>query len=319
VIARALMVVFLLAGAGAAWAGPPIRPERVVIVELKDGTRLVGRVVADEPERLRVQTLEGLELEVPRSAVVSIRADGEARPARSDPNYSRLMFAPTGRPLRKGDGYFSDYELLFPGVAYGVTDNLSLAAGVSAIPGLGLGEQLLYVSPKLGFRLSDRAALSAGALVAGSGADEGWSAGIVFAVGTFGSEDKSVSVGVGVGRELGHHDGRTRHGDRTRPILMLGGEVPLARSVSLVSENWLVRDVPLKEQPFGLALRFHGRRLSADVGVILVGEVLEEGFPLPWVSVSYHFGRTRPRERARVPVTASGYRSVVGTGSRTSQ
>jgi hypothetical protein len=124
-------------------------------------------------------------------------------------------------------------------------------------------------------------------------------------------------VGVGMGRELGHHDGRTRHGGRTRPILMLGGEVPLARSVSLVSENWLVRDVPLKEQPFGLALRFHGRRLSADVGVILVGEVLKEGFPLPWVSVSYHFGRTRPRERA--PMAASGYRSVVGQGSRTSQ
>jgi hypothetical protein len=172
-----------------------------------------------------------------------------------------------------------------------VTDNLSLAAGVSAIPGLGLGEQLLYVSPKLGFRLSDRAALSAGALVAGSGVDQGWSGGIVFAVGTFGGENKSVSVGVGLGRQLGNHDGRTS------PILMLGGELPLARSVSLVSENWLVRDIPLEQQPFGLALRFHGSRLSADVGVILVGEVLEEGFPLPWVSVSYHFGRTRPRER----------------------
>jgi len=293
VIARALMVVFLLAGAGAARAGPPTGPERVVRIELRDGTRLVGRIVADEPERLRVQTLEGLEIEVPRSAIVSLRTDGEAGPARSDPNYSRLMFAPTGRPLRKGDGYFSDYELLFPGVAYGVTDNLSLAAGVSVIPGLGLGEQLFYVSPKLGFRLSDRAALSAGGLVAGSGTDEGWSAGILFAVGTFGSENKSVSVGVGMGRELGNHDGRTR------PILMVGGELPLARSVSLVSENWLVHDVPFKEQPFGLALRFHGSRLSADVGLILVAEVLEEGFPLPWVSVSYHFGRTRPRESAR--------------------
>ena len=67
-----------------------------------------------------------------------------------DPNYSRLLFAPTGRPLAKGDGYFSDYELVFPGVAYGLTDNLSLAGGVSVIPGLGLGEQLFYVSPKLG-------------------------------------------------------------------------------------------------------------------------------------------------------------------------
>ena len=67
-----------------------------------------------------------------------------------DPNYSRLLFSPTGRPLKKGDGYFSDYELLFPGVAVGLTDNLSIAGGVSLIPGLGLDEQVLYVSPKLG-------------------------------------------------------------------------------------------------------------------------------------------------------------------------
>ena len=291
-IARALLVMLLMAGAGAARAGPAKDPAPVVRIELKDGTRLVGRIVGDEPERLHVQTLEGLELQVPRSAIVSMRTDGEAGAARSDPNYSRLMFAPTGRPLRKGDGYFSDYELLFPGVAYGVTDNLSLAAGVSTIPGLGLEEQLFYVSPKVGVRLSDRAAISAGVLVAGSGTDEGGSAGIAFAVGTFGREGKSVSVGVGVARELGGYD---RH---THPILMVGGEVPLARSVSLISENWLVQDVPLREQPFGFALRFHGSRLSADVGVILVGAVLEQGFPVPWVSVSYHFGRTRPRERA---------------------
>jgi hypothetical protein len=60
-----------------------------------------------------------------------------------DPNYSRLLFAPTGRPLRAGDGYFSDYELLFPGVAYGLTDNVTLAGGVAIVPGLGLGEQLV--------------------------------------------------------------------------------------------------------------------------------------------------------------------------------
>jgi len=32
----------------------------------------------------------------------------------TDPNYTRLFFAPTGRALKKGAGYFSDYELVFP-------------------------------------------------------------------------------------------------------------------------------------------------------------------------------------------------------------
>jgi hypothetical protein len=76
---------------------------------------------------------------------------------------------------------------------------------------------------------------------------------------------------------------------------MVGGNLQLSNSLALVSENWLLlgRDFELSRQPFGLALRFFGDRISADVGVILVGEVLKEGLPIPWLSFSYHFGPSR--------------------------
>jgi hypothetical protein len=215
-------------------------------------------------------------------------AEDAATAEPADPNYSRLLFAPTGRPLRKGDGYFSDHELVFPGFSYGLTDNVSVSGGVSTIPGLGLSEQLVYFSPKIGVGLSDRAAVSVGALLAGVGGagDDLGTLGIAFAVGTFGSRDHSLTAGLGLAREMGD-----RFAD-TEPILMVGGQTRLSRSIALVSENWLVLDgeVSLSEQPFGLALRFFHGRLSADVGVVLVGELLDEGFPLPWVSFTYHFG-----------------------------
>jgi hypothetical protein len=234
---------------------------------------------------------------------------------RGDPNYSRLMFAPTGRPLRQGDGYFSDYELVFPGFAVGLTDNLSLAGGVSTIPGLGMGEQLFYVSPKLGFQLSDKAALSVGGLLAAPNNElDDAALGIGFAVGTFGRPDASASVGLGAARLLGDDYAETH------PILMLGGEAQVGRSVALVAEAWfaLDRDVKLGQQPFGVAMRFFGERLSADVGFVLVGELLEEGFPLPWVSVSYHFGpgvasRKAVRTASALPMSASA-RPTTRTG-----
>ena len=222
------------------------------------------------------------------------RADDVSAPAAVesvDPNYSRLLFAPTARPLRQGEGYVADHEVLFPGVAFGVTDNISVAGGISVIPGLGISEQVFYISPKAGFHLSDHASVAVGALVASGGGgdfDDRESARIGFAVGTFGTPRHSVTVGAGLG------DTSSEFSDAV-PILMAGGTTTLSRNVALVGETWMFLhdDFQLSEQPFGIGVRLFNERLSADLGVILIGEMIDEGFPIPWVSVSYHFGKGR--------------------------
>ena len=279
-------------------------------VVLKDGTTLVGRVTEEDATHLTVQTLEGLSVRVPRGSIISRREIPAARPGgfeRSDPNYSRLMFAPTARPLRKGEGYFSDHYVLFPGVAYGLTDQLSLSGGVSVAPGVGLSEQVFYISPKLGKEVSPRFAVALGGAYAGQGGGEG--AAIAFALATLGRPEKSLTAGLGfAGYRATEEDFRGRTSRdvwrwRDKPILMLAGSVQLSNSVALVSENWLLLGERVSDQPFALALRFFGDRLSADVGMILVGEVIEEGFPVPWLSISYHFGRAKDRAR---PVASRG-------------
>jgi hypothetical protein len=281
-----LVLVGWMAGTGAAAADA----ERVVAVALRDGSRLVGRIVAEDDTAVTVATSGGIEVVVPRASVVSVTdVEEDGRSISADPNYSRLLFAPTGRPLKKGDGYFSDYELVFPGVAFGLTDNISLAGGISVIPGIGLDSQLFYISPKVGFDLGDRASVAVGALVAGSGAGDdvdGESAYIGFAVGTFGSPRRSLTLGFGLGDTTGEFTDAV-------PIVMVGGTATVSRHVALVTESWLFvgDDFHLSEQPFGVGVRFFGDRLSADVGLILVGELLDEGFPLPWLSVTYHFGK----------------------------
>jgi hypothetical protein len=261
--------------------------EKRIAVALRDGSRLVGRIVAEDDATLTVETAEA-EVAVRRSAVVSVTDVEDTPSASGDPNYSRLLFGPTARPLKKGDGYFSDYELLFPGVAYAITDNVSLAGGVSAIPGIGLGEQLFYVSPKVGFELGRHASVAVGGLVAGSalGDEESESAYIGFAAGTFGTPRRSLTVGFGLGDTTGGFTDAV-------PIVMVGGTATVSNHVALVTESWLFvgPDFRLSEQPFGVGLRLFSDRLSADVGVILVGELLDEGVPLPWLSVTYHFGR----------------------------
>jgi hypothetical protein len=229
------------------------------------------------------------------SAPIVVADEPVAPPAREspadelglDPNYSRLLFAPTGRPLKKGDGYFSDYELVFPGVAVGVTDHFSIAGGLSIVPGVRIDHQVLYISPRIGWNLGDKAAVSFGALYATVPEDDDRDdLAVGFAVGTFGDRKRSLSLGLGVG------DWYLPDGFNATPIVMVGGTVTVSRHIALVSENWLVltQDFELADQPFGLGVRFFGDRLSADVGLVLIPEYVAEGTFLPWASISYHFG-----------------------------
>lgn len=226
---------------------------------------------------------------------------GEDAPAPiKDPNETRLLFAPTGRPLPAGSGYFSDHFVVFPGLTYGLTDHLSIGGGMSFVPGIEADEQLFFLAPRLAKQFTPDFAASAGVLFA-RGADTNGGVQVAFSMATFGEPDASATVGLGVARST-----RTEwrpEGDswtpyrqaQHAPILVVGGTRRMSRRTALVSENWLVlnRDFRLSRQPVALAVRLMGESLSADVGLVVVGELIDEGLPLPWLSVTYQFGRKR--------------------------
>ena len=258
-------------------------PDSTVTVHIVDGTKLTGRIVAQDDSGIILMTPASLEINIPLTSIVSIEALRgrvvEGVVLRSDPNYSRLMFAPTGRPLRAGEGYFSDYYVFFPGVSYGITNQLSMTAGMSILPGLAIDEQIITLAP--------RVAVSAGILyltVPNEGA-----AGIAFAIGSLGHSDRSLTAGIGVGYTK---DGRRAdYKFAEHPIIMLGGNIRLSNSLAFVSENWFItgEGLSLSEQPFGITLRFFGEQIAADVGFIIIGEALKEGVPIPWLSLVHHF------------------------------
>ena len=267
-------------------ASSPPNLNSQVSISLNDGTQLEGTITQETETHILVETLAGLEVKVPKTSIVSIEKHHASAFSRPDPNYTRLMFSPTGRPLRRGDAYFFNHYVFFPGMAYGLTDHFTLSGGVSVLPGVGLNEQLLSVAPKLGFYTSDEVSLSAGVLYMRIEDDAG---GMAFVVGTKGSPDKSFTCGIGLGyiAEEGEDVDFAEH-----PVLLLGGNIRLSESMSIVSENWLITggDFKLDQQPLGLALRFLGTKIAVDAGVIIIGEVLKEGFPIPWLSFVYNFG-----------------------------
>lgn len=268
----------------------PTQPQinSTVAISLTDGTRLEGTIISTDATSLTIAATNGLEVKVPRAQIATIKSLTDApRPVFSDPDNTRLIFAPTARALRRGSGYFSDYYVFFPGISYGLSTSLGLTAGMSVLPGIAPTEQLFTIAPKLTLYSDPQNAIAIGTLHAfnpGEGA-----AGIAFVVGTRCDKRRSLTLGLGLcyARESGEKTDFAEH-----LILLVGGYQRLSPNLGLVSENWLIGGgVDLASQPFALALRFSGKNLSTDLGIILIGEVLKEGFPIPWLSFAYRFGR----------------------------
>jgi len=272
------LVVLVLAGAGLGSAEEKA-PESVTIT-LKDGGTLVGTIVAEDEGVVTLRTSSGLELKLPREAIASrsetaqAPSDAPPRSPLTDPNESRLMFAPTGRPLGKGNGYFSDHYVLFPGVGYGLTKNLSVGAGISTMPAVGLTDQLFYATASSGWKLGGNSAVAVGGFLAGAQANEIADFGVaaLYGVGTLGPPDRSLSVGIAavatqeeeyVYGPRGEYVSTERPWRfRDAPVVMVGGSLRVARNLSLISEIRLLLGGDFGQQPFGVALRSGVRTLT---------------------------------------------------------
>ena len=209
----------------------------------------------------------------------------EARPAegrvvegefwREDANLSRLFFTATGRTLPKGEAYVGTYFMVLPFLAVGVTDRITLAAGAPVL----FGEfEPFYVAPKVQLIKTTAAEISVGTLVFFFD-DE--NVGITYGVGTFGTPDKALTLGLGFGFSGDDYS--------SRPVAMIGGETRVSRRIKLVTENYfLPGETGLI---FSGGFRFIGERFSTDVGLAGYAGNGDDGCCIPILNFSYAFGR----------------------------
>ena len=266
-------------------AGPSREQLRVVdstkiqVITMRDGSSLIGRIVSAGTDSVDFQMGIG-RVSVPIKDIREItEADSDAMHEGEywfpNPNSTRLFFAPTGHMLKKGEGYFSDYVLIFPGFAYGLTDNVSIGGGISLIPG-ELENQIYYFTPKVGVSLSEKVHVSTGFLLAGT---RGGTGGVGYGVGTFGDGDASATVGVGWGFAGGEI--------QNKPLAMLGGEARVSRRIAFVTENYLLPIESDNNIIYSFGVRFMGEKLTTDLA--LVNSSGGNGIGVPYVDFVFKF------------------------------
>lgn len=242
----------------------PTAEGQVVILRLRDGSTLLGRVVEVTPSSVRFASSLG-ESTIPRGAIAAVKPvraedihDGQLWP--EDPSRTRLFFAPTGRTLRKGELYFADAYIFFASLQGGLTDRITVGGGASLFPGISIDKQLFYLTPKVGVYASPNVNLAVGALIAGvKGLSDESPFGIGYGVGTFGSENSSVTVGAGFGFAGSEAS--------SQALLMLGGQHRVSRTIALVSENYYLSG---SGSDVGLSggVRFMSEHIAVDLALV---------------------------------------------------
>ena len=253
-------------------------------IVLDDGSQLIATLKRAQHDTLIVQTLGKLQIPIPDiniEKVIDLRGKiYKGKFFRTDPNTSRLFFAPTGRKLKAKNGYFADYYIFFPTLAFGVTDFFSISGGVSLIP--GTVSQLLYFAPKFTFQISPQMGFGTGFLYLAIPNEE-HDINLGYIVTTIGSDQSSVTLGAGLPL--------TSSPDKS-PILLIGGETQISNRVKLITENWIFTEEGTTIL-FSGGIRFFGERLAVDLAFISSKEAFRAGgFPfIPWVDFSVFLGK----------------------------
>lgn len=255
-------------------------------IELEDGSTLFGRYLAWTGLDLICDTELG-SLHFPVRLIdgfhfINVAPGTEVSSAiNRDPNPTRLLFAPTARNLKKGQGYFSAYEVFMPSVQYGIGHNISLGGGLSPI--MSSEFAMFWVTPKVGIIETETWALAAGILsINVLASNESSAMGIGYGVGTLGTPDKSVTLGLGYGYAKTDSTGEISRD----PFFMLGGELRIGKHSKLITENWWPPGIDSPILSFGVRWLF-ARRISADFA--LIRQFDWEVFAIPWIDFIVNF------------------------------
>lgn len=286
------VVLLVSAGSLVAQRPEPARPALVVAdsgvqqrLVMRDGSELNGRIISIGDTTVQFQSQLGL-MTLRSDDILKLTSErgGSVRNGQyyfPNPNATRLVFAPTGRMLEPGEGYFSDYWIFFPGISVALADRLSIGGGMSIFPGVDIGDQLLFFTPKVGVVKTEKFNAAVGALyvtvpsVFDDGPDRN-SAGMLYGVGTWGNRDDSFTAGLGYGFNNGEMT--------SSPAVLLGGETRAAERISLVTENYII---PGGTVLLGGGLRFMGRGLSVDLAIFAAGGAEGGGCCFPFLGFVY--------------------------------
>ena len=246
-----------------------LKQEQIVVIKMKNGDEYKGTISKRDIETIVLKTVNG-EINLIASNLSAIEDyNYEGKFEFDNPHDTRYFFGPSGIPIKKGKGYYQNILVTTNFFNYGVTKNISIGGGFEFITTL-IGSPIWFLTPKVGFDISDNIHLGGGFIMAGFAAEG--TATLGYGVFTLGQSETNLSIGAGYGLldgELSDY-----------PAIMISGTHRISKSIAILSENYVIPN----SFYFGIhGIRILSKKNSFDIGAIVIPEIADELPALPYV------------------------------------
>ena len=255
-----------------------------------DDNEFYGPITFEDEDGLKIQTELLGELYIPQQHIklkelLSEQSKQAGEVWLENLQATRYFWAPNGYGLQKGEGYYQNVWVLFNQASVGITDNISVGAGVVPLFLFGGAPTPVFAVPKFSIPVvKDKFNVGGGAIVGtilGEDVDVG-PVGIGYAVATVGPRDMNATLGVG----YGFADGESTD----FPIITLGAMARVTKRTYLMTENYFIKDEDFTAGLISIGGRTVFQRIALDYGgIIPVSDEFDELFVFPWLSLSVPF------------------------------
>lgn len=182
------------------------RKQGVYRLQTKDGSVLLGKIVKSGKDYLIFETKDLGQVNVPLNKIKNLalfsgkeakKIIDKAQWYDNRMNNQKHFISTSGFNLRKNDFYLEDTYVFLVSMRYGITDNISIGAGASFLPGLTLQDQIYFINPKITFDLGKK--LNFGASFNWMNFPEVGNIGFLNLALTYGSPQYNITAGTSYG------------------------------------------------------------------------------------------------------------------------
>ncbi len=259
-------------------------------IETVDGNEYIGFIIEQNndvivimTERIGAITLR--KIDIKKMTVINVKQIKNGQYWFENPQSTRYFWQPNAYGLKKGEGYYQNVWILFNQASIGITDNVSIGAGIVPLFLFAGGSTPVWLTPKVSIPIKrDKVNMSGGALLGTVLGEEDANFGIAYSNITFGSRDKNITFGAGYGYAGGDW--------ADAPTFTLSAMIRVGKSGYFLTENYYIGSAEEDIMLFFLGGRRMIKNSGIDFGILIPSNTGGDVVAIPWLGVTFPLGKS---------------------------